>query len=107
MVVSSSSREYAMIFGKGPNLAITLDERFDFGSDRQLASFDMLYKSHYLNEPRKTTFEVYGQHGPVTCKVLVRSSPTLRKHVNVGSIMLCRCLGDQSYLGLHSTSLVT
>ena len=33
MVVSSSSQGDARIVEKGPNLAITLDERFDFGSD--------------------------------------------------------------------------
>lgn len=25
----------------------------------------MLHKSHSLNEPKKTTFEVYGENGPV------------------------------------------
>ena len=65
MDVFSISREDVIGLGKDPNFAVTLDERFGLGPDRYLASFDMLHKTHCLNELRKMTFEAYGENGPV------------------------------------------
>ena len=61
----SISREEVVGLGKDPDMAVRLDDRFGEGPDRYLASFDMLHKTHCLNELRKMTFEAYGTKEPV------------------------------------------